>query len=106
MKDKRKGGTDFVHIGRVINDVLNIQRKDHDAELIQVWNLWDSIVGRAVAENARPAAFKGNLLLVNVSSSPWVQQLQFLKNDIIAKLNRALKKELVEEIKFKIGSLE
>jgi predicted nucleic acid-binding Zn ribbon protein len=42
---------------------------------------------------------------VNVTSSTWMHQLQFLKKDIIKQINHALGKELVEEIKFKIGPI-
>ena len=94
---------EFAHIGSIISKVLKTCRYESDEELTQVWSLWDSIVGEAIAENARPAAFKGKLLLVHVTSSAWIHQLQFLKKDIIAKVNDALGKELVEEIKFKIG---
>ena len=98
---KRKN--EVVHIGSVINKVLKTHRHEFDGDLVQVWNLWDSAVGEAIAKNARPAAFKGKLLLVNVVSSTWMNELIFLKKDIIKKINEALGKELVEEIKFKIG---
>jgi len=58
-----------------------------------------------VAENTRPAAFKGKLLIVHVSSSTWTHQLQFLKQDILRNVNAALGKDLVADIKFKIGPL-
>lgn len=106
MENNRKIRSEFVHIGSVVDKIFRSARNDADADMIQVWNIWKEAVGSAVAENARPAAFKGNLLLVNVSSSPWLQQLQFLKADIIIRLNLALKQELVKEIKFKIGPLE
>ncbi len=106
VEDKRKHRQEFVHIGSVMNKIFRSVRKDADADMIQVWNVWKGAVGSAVAENARPAAFKGNLLIVHVSSSPWLQQLQFLKEDLIGRLNRALNQELVKEIKFKIGPLE
>jgi len=106
MENKRKNRKEFVHIGSVVNKVFQTARSDADADMIQVWNVWKGVVGSAVAENARPAAFKGNLLLVHVNSSPWLQQLQFLKADIVARLNQALQQELVKEIKFKIGPLE
>ena len=106
MENKRKNRKEFVHIGSIVNKVFRAVRNDADADMIQVWNVWQGVVGSAVAENARPAAFKGNLLLVHVSSSPWLQQLQFLKGDIIIRLNQALKQELVKEVKFKIGPLE
>lgn len=106
MENGRYRSKEFVHIGSIVRKVFETVRKDTDADMMQVWNVWKETVGSAVAENARPAAFKGNLLLVHVSSSPWLQQLRFLKEDIIIRLNQALKQELVKEIKFKIGPIE
>ncbi|MBU0987478.1 MAG: DUF721 domain-containing protein [Proteobacteria bacterium] len=100
---KRKKTKDFSHIGSVIGNVLGSYRHQSDEDLSRIWNLWDQAVGEAIAKNARPWAFKGKLLLVNVTSSTWAHQLQFLKTDIIQKVNNVLGKELVEEIKFKIG---
>ena len=97
--------TESVHIGSVLKNILKNLRHDSDEDLTQVWQLWDEVVGIAIAENAQPAAFKGKLLLVNVISSTWIHQLQFLKKDIIEKLNIALGQVLIEDIKFKIGPL-
>ncbi len=102
MKTK-KGKAKFVHIGSVIDDVLKTYRREPDGELIQVWHVWDSIVGDVIANNAKPGAFKGRILLVYVTSSTWVHQLQFLKKEMIAKLNEALGKSLIDDLKFKIG---
>jgi len=96
---------EFVHIGNIIGSVLKTCRNDFDENLAQVWSLWDRAVGDGIAKNTRPAAFKGTLLLVNVTSSAWMHQLQFLKNDIIKQINQSLGKDLVKEIKFKIGPI-
>ena len=101
--ETRKRKTKFVHIGSIIDDVIKSYRRESDTELIQVWNVWDGVVGEVLAQNARPAAFKGRVLLVHVSSSTWIHQLQFLKEEMIDKLNTALGKVLIEELKFKIG---
>ena len=106
MKPKRKNMAAAVPLGSVIRDVLKTCRPQDDTELTRVWSLWLPAVGPAVAANARPAAFRGRLLLVHVSSSVWFQELQFLKADIITKLNAALGRELVGDIKFKIGCLD
>ena len=103
MNNYRKKSKKSAHIGSILNDVLKTLRPEADGGLVQVWQLWDDVVGRAIAENARPAAFKGKLLLVHVASSPWIHQLQFLKTEIIQKLNAALGQDLIEDIKFKIG---
>ena len=101
--DKR---SDFVHIRNILDDVLKPYRSKPDFELKEVWRLWDEAAGETIAQNARPAAFKGKLLVVHVSSSTWIHQLQFLKDDMITELNAALGKPLIEEIKFKIGPLD
>jgi predicted nucleic acid-binding Zn ribbon protein len=103
-RNKRK--TKFVHISSIIGDVLKKYRLETDSELVQVWRVWDTIVGNVIAQNAKPAAFKGRILLVHVTSSTWLHQLQFLKKDMIDKLNDTLGKTLIEDLKFKIGPLE
>ncbi|MBW2489872.1 MAG: DUF721 domain-containing protein [Deltaproteobacteria bacterium] len=100
---KSKKNSEFVPIGDIINSVLKTCRHDCDEELTQVWSLWESAVGNVIAKNTKPEAFRGKLLLVLVNSAPWMHQLQFLKKDIISKVNQALGKELVQDIKFKIG---
>jgi len=95
----------MTHIGAVIGRVMETCRRLPDSELAKIWELWDSIVGEVIAGNARPAAFKGTLLLVNVTSSAWIHHLHFLKKDIIHKINQTYGKTMVEEIRFKIGLL-
>lgn len=102
---KKKKNKEFVHIGDILNSVFKTCRRDRDEELSKVWNLWDNAVGDVIAKNARPEAFKGRILLVHVNSPPWMHQLQFLKKDIIKKINTALGKDLVQDIKFKIGPI-
>jgi predicted nucleic acid-binding Zn ribbon protein len=100
-----KSKTKFVHIGSIIEDVLKTCRREPDGELMRVWHVWDNTVGEAISKNARPAAFKGRVLLVYVTSSTWVHQLQFLREEMIAKLNEALGKALIDDLTFKIGPI-
>jgi len=102
---RKKRPAKFVHIGSIIGDVLRKYRHETDADLVEVWQIWDDIVGTVIAQNAMPAAFKGRILLVHVSSSAWVHQLQFLKKEMIAKINATVGKTLIEDLKFKIGPL-
>jgi predicted nucleic acid-binding Zn ribbon protein len=70
-----------------------------------VWEFWDHVVGETWARNAQPAAYKGRLLLVHVSSSTWLQELHFQKADLIQRLNQAAGASVVEDIRFKLGTL-
>ena len=80
-------------------------RHNPEEQLLEVFEIWNQIVGASVSQNAQPTAFKGKLLLVEVNSSVWMQQLQFLKEDIIGKINATIGETVVEDIKFKIGTL-
>ena len=99
-----KKKADPVHIASILNCALRAFNQQIDGELARVWRIWDEAVGETIAQNARPSAFKGRLLYVDVTSSPWLQQLHFLKNDVISMLNDALGGRVVEDIKFKIGT--
>jgi predicted nucleic acid-binding Zn ribbon protein len=103
--ERKKKQAGFVHIGPLINDVLKSYRRESDSELIRVWQIWEGAVGGIIAQNAKPAAFKGRILLVHATSSTWIHQLQFLKKDMIDKLNAALGKPLIDDLKFKIGPI-
>ncbi len=90
-------------LGDIIDNVLHSFGQNPEMRMVEVWRLWDQILEKPIAENTRPAAFRKKLLLVHVSSSSWIHQLQFMKDDIIVKINTALGEDLIEEIKFKIG---
>jgi len=104
-KRRPKESDRFVKLGHIIQDVLRSQRKHGDAKMVRVWDIWSSAVGGPIGANTRPAAFKGKLLIVNVTDSAWLQQVWFLKKEIIGKVNGCLGEDLVEEIKFKIGPI-
>ena len=102
MKTKKRK-TEFTHIGSIIDSVLKNYRDGSDGELIRVWRVWDRIVGDVISKDAKPAAFNGRILLVYVVSSTWAHHLQFSKKEVIGKLNEALGKPLIDDLKFKIG---
>ena len=95
----------LIHISDIINRLLENIRPNSDTGMTKIWELWQTSVGEAIAKEAKPGAFKDGILIVHVSSSVWMQQLNFLKRDIITKLNVVLKCEMVREIKFKIGKV-
>ena len=69
----------------------------------RIWLVWSKAVGSRIALHAEPASFRDGTLTLTVDSAPWMQQLTFLKKEIIAKVNSRLGEELVREIYMKIG---
>jgi hypothetical protein len=72
---------------------------------LMIWQDWEQIVGRGIAGRARPLRFTGGVLTITVVSSAWMQELNFMKESLIEKLNSALGEQRVREIVFKAGAL-
>ncbi|MBT8341342.1 MAG: DUF721 domain-containing protein [Desulfatitalea sp.] len=102
---KRRNNKQFTHIGQVVEKVLREYRPQGDSELIRVWEVWESTVGKAIATNAQPKAFKGDVLLVQVASSTWLHHIRFLEKEMVTKINAALGGNSVRAFKFKVGAL-
>jgi hypothetical protein len=71
-----------------------------------IWQVWQNAVGAQIASRAKPVAIRNGVLTVVVSSSPWLQQLNFLKAELRDKLNTAIGEELVMDIYLKAGSFK
>lgn len=95
----------LIHISDILTAALNKYRPAQDTSMTKIWEIWDSAVGRPIAMNAKPDAFKEGVLSVNVSSSAWIHQLKFLEKEMISNLNRELDGPMISGIRFKIGKI-
>jgi predicted nucleic acid-binding Zn ribbon protein len=93
-----------------VTDLLTSLLRGTPAELRlregRIWEVWEEAVGGKIAAHAQPASFREGTLTLHVDSSPWLQQLNYLKKDLIAKVNEALDEELVQEIQLKGGKVK
>jgi len=103
--EQNSNKSEFFHISDVLARCLKSYRCESSDDIGSICQLWSDTVGDIISENTRPVALKKEQLLVHVASSSWIQQLMFLQHDIIAKVNKALGKEQIKKIKFKIGSV-
>jgi len=93
-------------LGEVLE--TSLKRLDLNARLDDygVWTIWNQTVGAAIARNAQPEKIRNGTLMVKVSSPVWMQQLQFMKEMIAAKLNEQLKGAVVKNIFFVVGRID
>jgi predicted nucleic acid-binding Zn ribbon protein len=87
----------------VLASVVEQFRTKNGGGISHLAQVWQKTFGAPIADNAKPYAVKGSLLLVHVSSSVWIHQLRFLKSDLLDRLNQELKEGQIADIKFKIG---
>jgi predicted nucleic acid-binding Zn ribbon protein len=84
-----------------------VQRIDPDRRLgaYRLWTFWDEAVGPTVAARAEPAAFRDGVLSVRVAGAAWMQELQFMKEELREQLNARLGAALIRDIYFVSGSV-
>lgn len=92
-----------------ISDVLLKIAKKFDLEIKIVEQTinknWTKLVGERIASHTRPDTVSYRRLLVCVDSPAWMQQLTFLKDDIIKKINKVIGRQIIKDIKFRIGDV-
>lgn len=81
------------------NEVKN--SKDLKKELLK--SNWEEIVGNALAKRSEIMYIRKETAYLRVENSAWLQQMQFLKKDIIKKINEYLNGVFIKSIFFKIG---
>jgi hypothetical protein len=68
-----------------------------------LFKLWPKAVGAKIAAQTCPDGWHTGTLFVKTTSSVWVQQLHFIKEDIRKKINDLAGKAAVREIHFTVG---
>jgi len=80
----------------------HIPLKTEDRHLRDVWL---QAVGSRIAAQTKPDCIKKAVLFVKVANSAWMQQLHFMKREIIEKFNDLHQTEPVKDIFFAIGEI-
>jgi predicted nucleic acid-binding Zn ribbon protein len=79
-------------------DSLGLSNKIKQYDVI---NLWSSIVGQQIATVASAERIEKGILFVHVKTSPWRNELIFLKKTLIKKINEEMHQEVVNDIVFR-----
>ena len=93
-------------LGEVLGPFLKssgLKRRIHEKKLL---DSWEKAVGVAIAERTQPMGVKNRVLQVRVSSSVWMQQLQFMKGLILEKLHEQTGIHFLQDVRFFLGEME
>jgi predicted nucleic acid-binding Zn ribbon protein len=101
---KRHG--EITHIRDVVEAIFAQPSYPVDFEDMKLWKVWDETVGAEIANHARPSSIRKGVLVVKVSDSVWLQELEFKAHEIIERVNRVLEREAIMKIRFRVGELK
>jgi len=67
----------------------------------ELLNLWDQIVGEQIAKVTTAESIRDGKLFINVKHSAWRNELQYLKQELIQKINEKMNQEIIKDIIFR-----
>jgi predicted nucleic acid-binding Zn ribbon protein len=87
-------------IANVLSRVLRKLGLEGDLEGWRAVEDWPRVVGSRVSHHTRAVGFRDGTLRVEVEGSAWMQELGYLKRDLISRINQHLGSELVRDVRF------
>lgn len=99
-EDKIPRSEKAVPIQSALQDMISYLDFKEDLEGLQVFELWDEVVGKTIAEVAQPVSLTNRHLTVAVRTPSWRHELTYLSLAIIEKINTKVGAEVVSSIRF------
>jgi hypothetical protein len=92
-------------LGQILHKVVKREGLPLDVADSRLLRFWDRAVGPQVAAQTYPVDVRRGVLKVRVSSSVWMHQLQFLKEDVLRKLREVMGNDSISAIRFTVGEI-
>ena len=92
-----------VPVHEVVRSILPPGDRDGLELRQQIRRVWETVVPATLAGQSRLVDLRRRELWVEVSASPWAQELQFLKPKILAALDAALGPGKVKDLRVRVG---
>jgi len=99
-----KGGP--TPLGEELAAFLRKHGLEDEVEAQSVVARWDEVVGPKISEAAQAVGVAQGVLFVEVRSSAWITELNFMRRELIARLNAGRTKGRIERIVFRLGEEE
>ncbi len=101
----KKRQKNLLKVGDFLPKLLKRKKIPLDILDYRISDAWHRAVGPQISAQTTPSKFKNNTLFVNVSTPAWMQQLRFLKQEIMDKVNDEWGKKEIQNIYFTIGDI-
>lgn len=92
---------DTEDIGSIIGSVVDRMGINSKLNISSVFNHWQEIVGKEIAERSRPRRLAGMTLHISVTTSTWANELSLMSEELIDRINAFTGEEVVKKLRFR-----
>lgn len=90
-------------MGEAVAYALDRSGLTDQARRVRIAKIWREAVGAKLAERTAPESFNRGVLLVRTASAAWQNELTYLREELIRRINDTVGSELVKELKVVSG---
>ncbi len=88
----------------IVKSALEYIKFEERRKSAEILNVWQNAIDRVIVEHTEPATLKNGTLIVNVDSNVWLNEIvRFKRREILIKLQSCFGKEVIKNIKFRLG---
>lgn len=85
-------------MGDALRQFLKQSRLKGSVQALQIEDVWEQIMGKAIAKYTDKISIHGTTLYINSSVAPLKQELLYQKEKIIQRVNEALGERVIKEV--------
>lgn len=93
-------------LGDLLRRWLDRQNIEHELTQASIQLQWPEIVGQKLAARTEPRYLHDGVLTVAVASSAWLNELNFMRADLVKRINSVLGRHAVGAILLRSGRVE
>jgi predicted nucleic acid-binding Zn ribbon protein len=97
--------TSLQQIGGAIQNLLAQFDSEGHFDVVRLVRQWPEIVGDAIARRTEPATLKFRTAVIKVSGAMWIQELNLMKPQILARVQQMMGNDSVRDLRFVQGRL-
>ena len=104
MKETRTGYEkgDLLPMLSIFSQVYALKQWTSPWRLFRLVQEWPAVVGAEVARLTTPAFFRRDVLWIYVQDSAWMHHLQFVKTDLLARINQHLQDAPIADLRWQL----
>ena len=88
------------HIGKSLDGFIRNSKVEKGLDQNKALLIWAEVVGDKIAQNSEAQSIDAGVIIVRTKTPVWRQELQLQKPQIINKINEALTKKIIKDIRF------
>ena len=88
------------HIGKALGGFIKNSKIEKGLDQNKALLIWADVVGHKIAENSEAQSVNSGIITVRTKTPAWRQELQLQKPQIINKINQALTRKIIKDIRF------